>query len=307
MKFAVEAWAADYGSPLDGDGLEPASQPVDASVEVEADRWAPCDPSPGAAAPGRVLFLDGVRRIDARVWITEDDLVHAGVCATVAAGVVECSAGRARTVACRVRRGLFTPARSAAPIVCSVGTWQVIPVPDGSAEALYLGVHNHMIALEVEASIDLAGDLVVIDGPLRGPTAAGALAGYVKTHHIAFLPDALQRVLTRLDVGQRSPLFLIGGRFTRWSWYVRLPGPRAHPLSGVIRCELAGHGTVADAVNRADTVTAALPRFASEAHKDSRAPQNLYPIAGLERDLRRHLGDPLLLERALRREAAGSA
>jgi hypothetical protein len=47
-----------------------------------------------------------------------------------------------------------------------------------------------------------------------------------------------------------------------------------------------------------------LPRFASEAHKDARAPQNLYPIAGLERHLKRLLGDPMLLERALRTAAA---
>ena len=306
MRFAVEAWDADYGSPLDGGGLEPVAEPVDASVEVEAAGWGPRDPSPGTTFPGRVLFLDGVRRIDARVWITDDDLVHAGVCATVAAGVVECTSSGSSTVACRVRRRLFTPARSAAPIVCSLGTWQVVPVTDGSAEKLYLGVHEEMTALEVEVSIELDGDLVIVDGPLRGRTTADAVTGYVKTHHVAYLPEELQRVLACLEAGQRSPLFLIGGRFTRWSWYVRLPGPRTHPLSGVIRCELPAQGIVTHAANRADIVTATLPRYASESHKDSRAPQNLYPIAGLERDLRRHLGDPLLLERALRRAAAGS-
>jgi hypothetical protein len=305
MRFAVEAWDADYGSPLDGGGLEPVAEPVDASVEVEAAGWSPRDPSPRTASPGRVLFLDGVRRIDARVWITEENLVHAGVCATVAAGVVECNPGGSSILACRVRRRLFTPARSAAPIVCSLGTWQVVPVTDGSAEKLYLGVHKDMTALEAEVSIALDGDVVIVDGPLRGRTT-DAMTGYVKTHHIAYLPEELQRRLAYLDAGQRSPLFLIGGRFTRWSWYVRLPGPRTHPLSGVVRCELPAQGTVSQAVNRADVVTATLPRFASESHKDSRAPQNLYPIAGLERDLRRHLGDPLVLERALRRAAAGS-
>ena len=37
--------------------------------------------------------------------------------------------------------------------------------------------------------------------------------------------------------------------------------------------------------------------------KDPRAPQNLYPIAGLERELRRRLGDPALLYRSLRAAA----
>ena len=56
----------------------------------------------------------------------------------------------------------------------------------------------------------------------------------------------------------------------------------------------------ATAVRLADRVTATLPRFASAPHKDPRAPENLYPIAGLERELRRRLGDPNLMYRALR-------
>jgi hypothetical protein len=60
---------------------------------------------------------------------------------------------------------------------------------------------------------------------------------------------------------------------------------------------------VAEAAALADTVTLSLPRYASRPHKDTRAPQNLYPIAGLERALRRRLGDATLLQRALRRSA----
>ena len=57
------------------------------------------------------------------------------------------------------------------------------------------------------------------------------------------------------------------------------------------------------AVRLADWSAAALPRYASAAHKDARAPQNLYPIGGLERELRRRLGDSRLLYRALRSAA----
>jgi hypothetical protein len=71
-----------------------------------------------------------------------------------------------------------------------------------------------------------------------------------------------------------------------------------------VRCEAAGELTLEDAVARADLVAATLPRFASQPHNDPRAPQNLHPIAGLERELKRRLGDPLLLERALRQAAA---
>ena len=48
----------------------------------------------------------------------------------------------------------------------------------------------------------------------------------------------------------------------------------------------------------------ALLAFASEPHKDARAPQNLYPIAGLEQRLRHLLGDARLMERALRAASA---
>ena len=88
--------------------------------------------------------------------------------------------------------------------------------------------------------------------------------------------------------------------FTRWSWYLRLPGPKSNPHAGIVRCELVGSGTASQAIQRADDVTATLQRFASEPHKDTRAPQNLYPIAGLENRLRHRLGDQQILERAMR-------
>ena len=50
----------------------------------------------------------------------------------------------------------------------------------------------------------------------------------------------------------------------------------------------------------ADASALTLPRFASAAHKDPRAPQNLYPIAALERELRRRLGDAQWVWRALK-------
>lgn len=47
-----------------------------------------------------------------------------------------------------------------------------------------------------------------------------------------------------------------------------------------------------------------LSTYAAAEYKDTRAPQNLYPIAGLERELKRRLGDQRLLYRALRAAAA---
>ena len=50
-----------------------------------------------------------------------------------------------------------------------------------------------------------------------------------------------------------------------------------------------------------------LPPLASSPHKDPRAPQNLVPIGGLERELRRRLGDQQLLFRSLAAAARTAA
>lgn len=311
MRFAVDTWAPDYGTSRE-EQLQEASRPVAVEVEVRADRWAPITPDPAVRPAGAVTFVDGVRRIDARIWIGEPDgFDRPGVCATVAAGAVRCVPGRASVEAVVVERALHSPSAAAEDLdVGAAGRYVHHEVPTSSDEALYLAVHNHMTAVEERLSAQLEEPgLVVFDGPLRARTGVNA-AGYVKSQHVQYLESTdLQVVIGALEPGQRTPLFHIGGELPNWSWYLRLPGPRAHSMSGIVRVELPGLGDVADATERADLLSRTLPRFASEAHKDPRAPQNLYPIAGLERELRRRLGDPRLLNRALLQRAAalGSA
>jgi len=250
-----------------------------------------------------VLFVDGVRRIDARVWITTGDRVHAGVCASVAAGVVECAGSTAAVTRALVRRAVIAPsAASGDDITTRHARYAHVPTVSDDPGAVYLAIHARMTALEHEVvGNDHGAEVVVFDGPLRGRVDPCGV-GYVKTQHVQYVPDEAVGVLGRLGDGERSPLMLIGDRC--WSWYLRLPGRRSHPLSGVVRCELPAVGTATAAIERADIVSACLPRFASEAHKEPRAPQNLVPIAGLEQRLRHLLGDPFVLERALRQAAA---
>jgi hypothetical protein len=75
----------------------------------------------------------------------------------------------------------------------------------------------------------------------------------------------------------------------------------------VVRLEVATSVGLERARQLADLATAVVPRFATVVGRDPRAPQNLYPVAGLERALRRRLGEPTLLYRALRRAAAAAA
>ena len=309
MRFAVESWDPAYGISGDDAGLEPAGQPVDATVELPLDQWRPLTPQgPG---PQSVVFIDGVRRIDTRIWIEDESGgSRPAICASVAAGAVASGPGEATICAVEVARGLFTSVPGAEAIDIdphqryqgSHGRYEVRSATGDDDAALYRALHDHMTDLErtLSAELEVTAELVVYDGPLRGRELAAGV-GYVKTQHVQYLEPAQHRVVAELGDGQRTPVFKVGEQFARWSWYLRLPGPRSHALSGVVRLELPALGQVGDAVDRADAVSAALPRFASKPHREARAPQNLYPISGLERELRRRLGDVRLIERALRR------
>jgi hypothetical protein len=306
MRFSVEAWATEYGSPMEVDDRERSDTKVDVGVERPASKWQPLSPTDATEVPETILFTDGVRRIDARVWIdTDEGRARPGVCASYAAGVMRCD-GRAELAGWKVERGLFSAVADVAPIHCRHASYEVRRSEGDAPEDLWLAIQKRMAELESALASDEGTDLVVVDGPLRGDLQSGSRVGYIKTHHVGYLPPEVEGVVGALAPGQRTPLFLTLGRWGRFCWYTRLPGGAGHSWAGVVRCETSADVDKDGAVRLAEVVTRALPRFASVGHKDPRAPQNLYPIAGLERELRRRLGDPALLYRDLR-VAAGPA
>lgn len=318
MRFAVEAWAPEYGAAIGDVALEATAEEVDMTVEVPAADWAPRHPAPGVAAPSEVCFVDGVRRVDARVWVTAGGgpgPARPGICASYAAGVIRCN-GAAEVADMSVGRRLFSPGLDAEPIATPHGRWAPHPVASDDPDALSLALQGAMADLEHQVSVAAGaagtddgngGRLLILDGPLRDRHRLPGAVGYVKTHHRSYLPDPALAVVAALAPGQRTPVFLIGGRWSRWSWYLRLPTAPTHDWAGVVRCEASLDHAGPEVTTLADQVTLVLPRFASAAHKDPRAPQNLYPIGGLERDLRHRLGDPALMLRALRSAAAAAS
>lgn len=300
MRFHVEPWSPEYGAPTEPELDEPAATP-DVDVEVPSRAWRPVRPAAGPAS--EVVFVDGVRRVDATVWIEEEGGVPAlGFCATYAAGAVRCGE-RAEVVEAAVDRGLFTSAAGAGPVVTGAVRYDVRPTAGETSEKLWLGIQARMGALEGEvAARHAAGGLIVVDGPLSHRRHVPGAVGFVKRQHVQYLPEDVRPVLGDLGVGERTPLFLTTASWSGFSWYLRL-APSLSPIGALVRCEIVADIDVAAAARVADTVTATLPRFASKEHKDPRAPQNLYPIAGLERELRRRLGDERLLYRQLRAAA----
>lgn len=314
-RFTVDPWDPGYGlafaSDLDGGELEESSAQLNLDVETAADSWAPVDPNPAVAIPDTVLFLDGVRRVDARIWVHRADPQPApGIAASFAAGLVCCN-GAARVVDVSVGRGLFTAAAEAADIVTPRASYRVRPATGGSLDELSLALQQRLAEAEVGLAVDfrathaVGDDLLVVDGPLRGRTHLPRTVGYIKTHHTAYLPARQAAVVSALTPGQRTPVFTMGTSWIRHAWYLRLPGTSGAPWSGVVRLECSADLKAVEAVRLASVTAQLLPPLASAPHKDPRAPQNLVPIGGLERELRHRLGDPQLLYRALRAEAAG--
>ena len=346
MSFSVDGWDPSYGASLELEGqLEESTARIDAEVELPADRWRPIDPDTNGRLPEALLFVDGVRRVEAQVWIDDaprpaddgppaaargDDLpgeATAALCASYAAGVVCCCAAGAHLVVAKLRRGLFSVAPHASDILTRAGGYKAHHVTVKRAGApvmttLSQSLQGRLAEVEAIAAAEARGmsgdagtapaghpanstsDLLIVDGPLRGRDRLPRALGYIKSHHATYLPPELNALVATLTPGQRTPAFHMGTSWDRHSWYLRLPGPAGSPWAGVVRVECPADLPVAEVTRLAGLSQRCLGRFASAAYKDSRAPQNLYPIAGLERELRRRLGDPRLLYRALR-EAAG--
>jgi hypothetical protein len=338
MRFSVDGWDPGYGASVELDGeFGESTAKVETGVEVPADRWRPVDPVADGPLPDALLFVDGVRRVEARVWIDgaaaadnppgwAPDATEA-LCASYAAGVVCCCAAGAHIVAAELRRGLFSVAPHASDIQTRAGGYRANLVTQGKSgvpvlTALSQSLQRRLAEVEVITATEArgeadghvgrhargeAGDLLIVDGPLHGRQHLPRALGYIKSHRTTYLPPELNAMVGTLAAGQRTPAFLMGTSWDRHSWYLRLPGPAVSPWAGVVRVECPADLPAAEVTRLAGLSQRVLGRFASVAYKDSRAPQNLYPIAGLERELRRRLGDPQLLYRALREAARPAA
>lgn len=307
----MEGWAPEYGASLEPDAdLAPAEGSVD--IDVEGRPWEPVDGFDDGVP--KVAFVDGVRRVDARLLLESDAGPVPGLCGSFGAGAVVWDRDDTRSEVTDVvidRVAILTGGH--APNLPPVGpqlTYRSISVPDDDPAQLIRRFHDGMRRAEAEIAEELAnrGLFVVADGPLYDYTDSPKV-GYVKSHRRTYLPPEQAGVIGLLERGQRTPLFTIGEhRFRRYSWYQRLDAQGAgHSWHGVVRCEASGSLDRASVVALADRTAAVLPACGSVAHIDPRAPQNLFPIGALERELRRRLGDPGLVLRAIRAAARRAA
>jgi hypothetical protein len=257
-----------------------------------------------------VAFVDGVRRVEHRLLIEDGNGTVFGLLGSYGVGAVVVE-GAARVAHETIGRVAVAGAGlRLAPFVGPVGSGSVVfdPVaePENTPAAPVQGLQKAMRASEAGLAERFAAevDVVFLDGPLTYVTAAarGPIVGFVKRLLRTYLDPAASALLPRLAVGERTPLFLVeAAREPRYSWYMRIAEGRAidSALTGVVRLEAPSGPGLAAARELADLSARELPRFASDAARDPRAPQNLLPIGALEARLKHLLGDHAVIRRAI--------
>lgn len=179
------------------------------------------------------------------------------------------------------------------------------------------------------AEIDIAREVLsqertftVMDGPVKTLKFLPFISHLVKDVNNFHLGGGLENILLELKKGERTPLFVFeettayynrkSGQYgtkkvKKIGAYVRLIDAREagrfglNPLTGLVRIEFPYDPTVSvsevsEAVQKAAAVAL---HFANHPLRDRRSPQNLTPIAFVEKELRRFLGRYELIRRAL--------
>jgi hypothetical protein len=306
----IDPWDIDYGSELPIDAAEEASpDDIELGVEVSTDRWGPIAPA-AASVPNRLTFVDGVRRIEARLIVRRGEQLCHGAFGSFGVGSVDLVGERAAWGEERVHRLVALGSGERLPSdvrVTPALVYEPASAATSDAEAPLRAIQERM-RLEEECLARTLADandtLVVADGPLTfsEPLRGGAV-GYVKRLFRMYLPRPHLDLLPKVPISARTPLFAMRStrRFARYSWYVRLSTPKVadSPFAGIVRLEVSEEIGREAARRLADATALILPRLAPSRGRDPRAPQNLFPIGALESRLRRRLGDARLVRRQI--------
>jgi uncharacterized protein len=302
----LDPWGTDYDGSIQVDSAEEAAIAGEIDPTIETTEWEAISTS-DVSVP-ELHFVDGVRRTDARVLSLDDGTVVHGLFGTVGAGAVRADGQRATFGECIIRRALIIGSGHCRSETVSVGNMalEFEGIASAATAAAEVGLELQSLMRHTEA--DLATELLkrstvlFFDGPLAYVRSPGPVVGLIKTISLPYLDQSHFALVSHLTVGQRTPLFGIrDGRNDRYSWFLRIGNGRHfdHVFAGIIRLEVRAAVGIELARTLAAISASALPRFASSPVRDARAPQNIVPVGALEMELRRRMGDPLMIRRGI--------
>lgn len=304
LTLRLDPWTPTYESAVQLDEDDGAS-PGDVDPFVEETEWRPMMPK-FVDRPRTIAFIDGVQRVEMRVIGDNEGKTVYGAFASAAVGAVF-----VREDGCTIEGEMpmrvlaLSDGESHPPISIPCGQAVLEFVSRSTHEtaaanglmAAQIAVQNVRRDAEIRLgeALDEAGhEMVVVDGRLNWqPKRKAMVIGLVKTIHKRYLEPTQAAVIGKLPPKMRTPIFRIGRDRAVYSWYLRLTQQRPidHPWAGVVRVETLEAIGIEAAARLADLTACHLPSFASSSMHDARAPQNLYPIGGLETQLRHTLGD----------------
>jgi uncharacterized protein len=317
MKLRLDPWAAEYNTAFFADEAR-YNNPEKLEPFIETETWERIAPTQTFLTWDKLLFIDGTRRIEARVLLEDErEQVAFGAMGSCAIGVVDCCPEHSRQAEiydthvrriCALSSGHSLPDFDVLPRGSQLGQLQyaVRPTSKRDAEAVVEELQNFMLQEERHLASRLSQQhpesLIICDGQRPIGALEENVIGYLKTIHDSRISREQLAVVRGLEQGERSPVYKVNtkeGTFY-YEWFLRLRDPRPwlYSLAGMVRIQAFAED-LDYILDLANWTCLNLPIFASRQHQDPRAPQQLLPTRALEHELKRRMGDPQLIRRRI--------
>ena len=330
VRLRLDPWAVEYNTAYHAETAGDGREDVDTSVEGP---WRRRKPESAETFWNDLYFLDGSRRIEARVLLEQDAAqVAFGALGTYGVGVVSCCAKKSRQASflhgdetlfvrriCALSSGHSTADFALIETRSRLGKlhYEVVGTAERDPDAVVRRLQTEMLDAEKRLASRLVSQnsaaLIICDGPRPFIGGEKNVIGYLKTIHEPKISEAELNVVRGLEQSERSPLYLVRTRDAEnsyFEWFLRLRDPRPwlYSLAGMVRLQAYAGPNWSERLpwtaNLADWSCRNLPEFASRQHQDPRAPQQLLPIRALEGELSRRMGNAQIIRRRVMQHLA---
>jgi uncharacterized protein len=317
MKLRLDPWAAEYNTAFFAEEAK-YNNPEKLEPFTETETWGRIAPTETALTWDKLFFIDGTRRIEARVLLEDErEQIAFGAMGSCAVGVVDCCPVHSRQAEiyktqvnriCALSSGHSLPDFEVLPRGSQLGQlrYTVRPTKERDAESVVEELQKFMLDEERYLAARLSqqhdASLIICDGqrPIGSPETN--VIGYLKTIHDSRISREHLAVVRSLEQGERSPVYKvkIDEEKFYFEWFLRLRDPRPwlYSLAGMVRIQAYAED-LDYVIGLANWTCLNLPVFASRQHQDPRAPQQLLPTRALEHELKRRMGDAQLIRRRI--------